>query len=106
VTVDKLKPRPDNRPFWRVASFCACVIVVVLFILVSSKAGMRGIGVVMLAGACAHLIKRSIPYGWEGQEPSGYITGIPAVLLGLLMVVAGLVMLVLPEFILVLLGWG
>ena len=106
MKVDELQPRPDSRPFWRVASFCAFAVVVVLFIFVSSKAGMRGIGLVMLANACVHLVNQSVSYGWEGQEPSGYITGIPAVLLGILMGVAGVAMLVLPEFMLVLLGLG
>ena len=60
----------------------------------------------MFAQAFTHLAKRSIPYGWEGQEPSGYITGIPAVVLGLLMTAIGITMLVEPDFILVLFGWS
>ena len=66
---------------------------------------MRGMGVVMLAHACTHMVTRSIPYGWEGREPSGYITGIPAVLLGLFMAIIGIAMLAVPDFMLVLFGW-
>ncbi len=80
--------------------------VVVLFSFVSTKAGMQGMGVLMLAGAGAQLATRRIPYGWEGREPSGHITGVPAVILSLLMGSIGIAMLARPELMLVLLGWS
>ncbi len=67
---------------------------------------MMGVGIMMLAGAVFQLVTRRIPYGWEGLEPSGYITGVPAILLSLFMFAAGLAMLLQPEFMLVLFGWA
>lgn len=97
-------PRRERLSRWRVIEFGAFIVVVALFQLVSYKAGMMGVGVMMLAGAVFQLVTRRIPYGWEGAEPSGYITGIPAVLLSLLMCAAGFAMLLQPEFMLALLG--
>ena len=98
-------PPTERFSRWRVAGFGAFVVVVALFQLVSYKAGMMGVGIMMLAGGVFQLVTRRIPYGWEGLEPSGYITGVPAVLLSLLMCVAGFAMLLQPEFMLVLFGW-
>lgn len=67
---------------------------------------MRGAGVVMLAVAGRHLVIRRIPYGWEGREPSGYITGVPAIVVGMLMGAVGFAMLAQPELMLVLFGWS
>jgi hypothetical protein len=99
-------PPTEHLSRWRLAGFCAFIVVVALFQLVSSKAGMMGVGIMMLAGAVFQLVTRRIPYGWEGLEPSGYITGVPAILLSLFMFAAGLAMLLQPEFMLVLFGWA
>jgi hypothetical protein len=101
----KFPPKERLSP-WRVAGFVAFIVVVALFQLVSSRAGMMGVGIMVLAGALPQMVTRRIPYGWEGREPSGYITGIPAVLLSLLICAAGLAMLLQPEFMLALLGWS
>ncbi|BBL70080.1 hypothetical protein MoryE10_06860 [Methylogaea oryzae] len=66
---------------------------------------MRGAGLLMLVGAGVQLATRRIPYGWEGLDPAGYITGVPAVVLSLLMGLAGAAMLAQPELMLVLFGW-
>lgn len=60
---------------------------------------------VMLAGATVQAIQRRIPYGWGGREPSGYITGVPAVFLSALMGLVGVVALVQPDLMLALWGW-
>jgi hypothetical protein len=99
-------PRPEQLSLWRVASFVAFAVVVALFLLVSSKAGMRGAGVVMLVVSEIHLVTRRIPYGWEGREPSGYITGVPAVMVGMLTGAVGAAMLAYPELMLALFGWS
>jgi hypothetical protein len=101
----KLPPK-EPLSHGRVASSVAFIVVVALFQLVSPRAGMMGIGVMMLTGAEYQMVTGRIPYGWQGRESSGYITGVPAVLLSLLMCAAGLVMLLQPEFMLVLFGWG
>jgi len=63
-------------------------------------------GILILAGAGVQLMTRLIPYGVRGREPSGYITGIPAVFLSLLMGLLGVAMLVVPDFMLILFGWS
>lgn len=78
---------------------------VALFLLVGSRAGMRWMGVVTLAGAVVQIVQRRIAYGWEGREPSGYITGIPAVVLGVLLGALGAAMLVRTDFMLAVFGW-
>jgi hypothetical protein len=99
-------PPPERLSLWRIASFVAFAVVVGLFVLVSSKAGMRGMGLLTLAASGVQLATRRIPYGWEGREPTGHITGVPAVVLSLLLGGLGMAMLVRPELMLVLLGWG
>jgi hypothetical protein len=44
-----------------------------------------------------------VPYGWRGQPPSGYITGIPAVVTGLAVIGLGIYMLARPEAVA---AWG
>lgn len=97
---------PEHTLRWRIAGFIAFVFIVALFQLISSQAGMRGVGVVMLVVAGVQLVKRRIPYGWEAQEPSGYITGVPAVMVGLLMGAAGILMFAQPALMLFIFGWG
>lgn len=99
-------PSPEKLSASRLAALAAFVVVVALFQLVSSKAGMRGMGVVMLVGAGGQLVTRRIPYGIEGYEPSGYITGKFAVILSLLMGLVGIVMVAQPELMLALFGWS
>lgn len=99
-------PPPERLSRWRIASFVAFAVVVALFLSVSSQAGMRGAGVVMLVVSGVQVVTRRIPYGWEGREPSGYITGAPAVVVGMLMGAVGVAMLAQPELMLVLFGWS
>jgi|GEM_PF-4333763 len=74
--------------FFEMLSF---LITVLLFIFVGEKAGMRFTGLVMLVFACRTLLIRREPYGLEGQEPMGYLTGIPAIISGLIgLLLAGL----------------
>ena len=98
-------PLPDGQSHWRIAGLVVFVIVVALFSLVSLQAGMRGLGVSMTLAAGVQITVRRIPYGWEGKEPSGYITGFPAVLICLLMGAIGMMMIVRPDFMLTLFGW-
>lgn len=98
-------PPPENSFVWRTVGWASFAVTVALFMFVSSRAGIRWLGVVMLVGAAIQIIQGRIGYGWEGREPSGYITGVPAVLLGLLLGALGLAMLAEPEFMLGLFGW-
>ena len=98
-------PPSENSTVWRIAGWVSFAVTVALFTFVSSRAGMRWLGIVMLVGAAVQITQRRIVYGWEGRAPSGYITGVPAVLLGLLLGALGLAMLAKPEFMLILFGW-
>jgi hypothetical protein len=101
----KLQP-PEKLSASRIASFCAFAVVVALFMFVSPKAGMRGLGVSMLVGDGVQAVTGRIPYGIEGREPSGYISGPAAVLLSLLMGLVGVAMIAQPELMLALFGWA
>lgn len=97
---------PPKKPFrWRLIGIAQFIAVVALFLFVGPKAGIRAVGVSVLVWAAASLLTRRIPYGWEGQEPSGYVTGFPAALISLVMFAAGAAMLVVPDFMLEVLGW-
>lgn len=98
-------PLPEKYSRWRTVSFAAFAVMAFLFLFVSSRAGMRGLGVVMLIGSGAQIAARRIPYGWEGKEPSGYITGFPALLVSLLMGTLGMAMIFQPALMLTLFGW-
>ncbi|MRW92851.1 hypothetical protein GJ699_22895 [Duganella sp. FT80W] len=99
-------PTPEKYPRWRIVRFAAFAVMVVLFIFVASKAGIMGAGVIMLIDAGLHIAECRIPYGWEGKEPSGYLTGLPALLVSLLTGVLGITMIILPELMLTLVGWS
>ncbi|PXX41528.1 hypothetical protein [Undibacterium pigrum] len=60
------------------------IITIALFFFVGEKASIRFSGFVMLFFACRTLLIRRLPYGIEGQEPMGYLTGIPAIISGLI----------------------
>ena len=96
----------DRSSLWGLIEFAAFVLIVALFAFVGPKAGMRGMGVAMLVVAAAQLITRRIPYGWEGREPSGYLSGTAAVVVGVLAGILALAMLFKTEFMLEMLGWG
>jgi uncharacterized membrane protein YfcA len=98
-------PPPEKSSAWRIAGMASFAIGVALFLLVSSRAGMRWMGVVTLVGAVVQIVQRRIAYGWEGREPSGYITGIPAVVLGVLLGALGVAMLVQTDLMLAVFGW-
>ena len=98
-------PPPENSSAWRIAGMASFAVGVALFMFVSSHAGMRWLGVVMLVGAIVQIVQRRIAYGWEGREPSGYITGIPAVVLGVLLGALGVAMLAKPDLMLAIFGW-
>ena len=96
----KLPPR-EPLLLWGIAVFAG---IVGLFLFVGEKVGIQGMGLVALIAGLIQIAKRRIPYGWEGREPSGYITGIPAVALGALMCIVAIAMLVRPELMLALFG--
>ena len=83
----------------------AFLIVVAVFLTLGTRAGTRTLGLVTLVVAAYHLRAGKISYGWEGRESSGYITGVPAILLACLIGLLGLAMLIEPGLMMALLGW-
>jgi hypothetical protein len=89
---------------WRVVELAAVFAVVVLFLFVGNRAGMRGLGVLTIAHAVVTLLDKRLPYGWEGQEPSGYLTGGIVKVYAVALAALGLTLLVRPDVVLALLG--
>src|SRR3954465_16019232 len=88
-----------------VLGMIAFLIVVALFMFVSAKAGTRGMGACMIAGAVMQQREGRIGYGWKGQPASGYITGRPATLLNLVFGALGLAVFIWPEVAMGVFGW-
>lgn len=85
------KKQPEESTAPRFVEMLMLIIAIVMFIFVGEKAGMRFLGVMMLVFACHTLLVRRVPYGLEGQKPMGYLTGVPAIISGLLsLLLAGL----------------
>lgn len=103
MATDSSKSTRDGEfSLWGMVTF---LIVVALFVFVSTKAGTRAVGAGMLASAFLQLREGRIGYGWEDQPPSGYITGRLATLLSLLFGALGLVVFIWPEVAMGILGW-
>lgn len=83
----------------------AFLVVVALFLLVSTKAGTRAVGICMIAGALIQQWAGRIAYGWEDRPPSGYITGWLATVLNLFFGTLGLGVVIWPEVAMGILGW-
>jgi hypothetical protein len=80
--------------FFGLGSFAA---IVAAFVLLGATAGIRMLGIVLFAQGIYFVLRRRIPYGWEGQEPSGYLTGWVAIGLGILSGAAGASAVVWPQ---------
>lgn len=94
-------PPPAEPSFWETIVFC---FIAAVFLFVSFEAGMRMVGIAAIIGAVVISLNRRVTYGWKGHEPSGCISGIPAILFGLLQGTAGIFMLLQPELILAILA--
>ena len=99
-------PQTTDKGEFSLLGFLAFAIVVALFLFASTKAGTRGMGVLMIVGAVMQQLKGRIAYGWEDQAPSGYITGALATGLNLLFAVLGVGTAIWPEVAMGIFGWG
>jgi hypothetical protein len=99
------RSRSSRNGEFSVVGMLAFLAVVALFILVSAKAGTRAVGACMVAGALIQHREGRIAFGWEGQPPSGYITGWLARLLSLIFGALGLAVSIWPEVAMAILGW-
>ncbi len=86
-------------------STTAIVVSIVVFIVVvigfafDRLIGWRLLGFAEAAWGAWMIITRRVPYGIEGRPPTGYVTGIPAVIIGLLAVALGAFFVVAPRLI-------
>lgn len=100
---DKAQANDSNE--FSLLGFAAFLVVVLLFLFVSTKAGTRGVGVYMMVGALIQQFSGRIEYGWEGRPPSGYITGWTALVLNLIFGMCGLATVIWPDIAMGILGW-
>lgn len=94
--------RLDPLSLWSLASFVALALLTGLFMFVSSRAGVRGSGVLLLFYAATHLLQRRIPYGWSERNPLGHVKGKLAVAVGLFTAAVGIFMILQPDLMLAL----
>lgn len=73
-------------PIIQVAVF---VVIAAAYFLGGSEIGKRVLGVCLIVGALFQQVVGKIPYGWEGSEPSGYLTGWKMLLVNLTLVAVG-----------------
>lgn len=99
------KPQANDSGEFSLLGLAAFLVVVLLFILVSTKAGTRGVGICMMVGALIQQFSGRIEYGWEGRPPSGYIIGWVAKTLNLIFGILGLAMLIWPDVAMGIFGW-
>ena len=87
----------------RAAFMCAFVVVLGLSVFVSNVAGMRGAGIIAVVAAGFQLRHGEIAYDWDEEESSGYIRGLPATALSLVLAVLGMSAVLWPNTFLLLL---
>ena len=95
--------RSLNSGLFEIACFA---VVAGLFMFVSAVAGTRAAGVAMLAGAVLQQVRGRIPYGWEGREPSGFLTGGTAKVVNLIMAAIGVALAIWPRAAMNIFGWS
>jgi hypothetical protein len=100
------KPKTDDGSPFSLVGFAAFFIVVALFSFVSTKAGTRAIGIMLLIGAVQQGLRGRIAYGWRGRPPSGHITGFPAVAINVLLGLFGIAVLLWPGVAASIFGWS
>jgi hypothetical protein len=98
----------DSREpsWWPVGKYVGVAFVVAAFAFWGERAGARAIGLLVIVQAYILLSALRIPYGWEGQEPSGYITGPLVQVLAILLGGFGAAFIAKPAFMLALFGFG
>lgn len=102
ATKDPQSDSSESRTF----EIVVFAVVVALFVFVGNKAGTRAVGGVMIFGSAWQQLKVRIPYGWEGQKPSGFLTGGLATVVNSIMAALGFSILVWPEIAMDVLGWS
>lgn len=83
----KFKVSSFDEPWW---VYCLLAATIAAYAYYGPVAALRFIGLSSVLGGIRILRTRSIPYGWEGAPPSGFITGKSAVVFGLVSVLIGI----------------
>jgi hypothetical protein len=76
------------------AGIAACLLA---FATLGNIAAFRVVGVVVILHGVYVLITRSVPFGIKGRPASFYLTGIAAILFGILLGVIGLLLVLYPS---------
>jgi len=92
--------------WWRVGKYIGVAAVLAAFFFAGELVGARASGLLVIAQAYVLLSVKRIPYGWEGQEPSGYITGPFVQVLSTLLGGLGAAFVARPALMLGLFGFG
>src|SRR5690606_9828838 len=90
----------------RILGYAVFVALVVVFFAFGPAMLARALGIVLVAGGLYSSLQGSIPYGIEGREPSGYLTGIPARLISVLAILLGLSAAIAAPTAACILGWA
>lgn len=101
ISAKKLdKKTPQASTIWCVLEQGGFVLTLAVFFLAGKNAGVRVMGLSLLVFACHCLFVRRIPYGVEGQESIGYLTGILAIFCGLIALGIAIFMILKPALVL------
>jgi hypothetical protein len=92
--------------WWRIGKYLGFALVMATFAFAGERAGARAAGVLVIAQAYILLSAKRLPYGWEGREPTGYITGPLIQVLAVLLGGLGAAFVAKPTLMLGLLGFG
>jgi hypothetical protein len=92
--------------WWRFGKYLGFALVMATFAFAGERAGGRAAGVLVIAQAYILLSAKRLPYGWEGREPIGYITGPLVQVLAVLLGCLGAAFVARPTLMLGLLGFG
>jgi hypothetical protein len=92
----KIRPSPLSHPAATVTWAVGVVFALLLVVLGRETLALRVVGgLIILFGAMAFLSEK-LPFHWEGQKPSSYITGRPLKLLSFALVAFGLALVTMP----------
>lgn len=72
-------------------------VAVTAFLLFGQFIGWRVVGIFQLIFAIKIIREKAVGVGWEGFEPSSYLRGLPAILIGVLSLCLAVMLLFFPE---------
>jgi len=96
----------NRSSFEKILGYAVFVALVVVFFAFGPVMLTRAVGIVLAAGGLYSFLQGSIPYGIEGREPSGYLTGITARLISVVAILLGLSAAIAAPKAACILGWA